>query len=557
VLVDSFNIQNSFRRVLSDIQLSDFAHVELVVMNRDPNAVPPLPPPGLGLVRGFGALLDSSRRSQFLFKLYQKLDRRHIQQPNPLAQVDCADILDGCPRLDVFPITNKFVQQFSAEDVAALRSYDLDVILRFGFKILRGGVLKSARYGIWSFHHGDNSEYRGGPALFWEVVQNNPCSGVILQVLNEKLDDGMVLCKSLFSTARGIWWSQNIFNPYWGSTHFVLRKLHELHERGWDVVGRNIVSPEPGDHPRGKLYRAPTNVQMVKWLSPKVGKKLMTAPFKSPGLPTWQICIRRTSTPNLLTHHPANWADYRWIPNERGHYYADPFLIRHAGETWLFFEDYVYASRKGHISCAQIQPDLSIGRVIPCLDLSYHLSFPHVFHHDGEVFMIPESGSNNSIELYRATNFPFSWKLEKTMFHGPAVDTTTLQHDGQWYFFTGLCEPQGNCAYGGLFMAPDLVSDWTLHPSSPISSDVRFARSAGAVKSINGHLYRPVQDCSEYYGRRIHVRQIQQLTPDAYREKLAHSIEPDWEHSRKGVHTYDYSNGFEVFDSLLLREAHQ
>ena len=67
--------------------------------------------------------------------------------------------------------------RFPPGAIAALLSHDLDVILRFGFNILRGEVLTSARYGIWSFHHGDNEFYRGGPPLFWEVVEDNPCSG--------------------------------------------------------------------------------------------------------------------------------------------------------------------------------------------------------------------------------------------------------------------------------------------------------------------------------------------------------------------------------------------
>jgi hypothetical protein len=36
----------------------------------------------------------------------------------------------------------------------------------------------------------------------------------MLQVLTEKLDDGYVLCKSVFSTVRGLWRSLNVPYPY-------------------------------------------------------------------------------------------------------------------------------------------------------------------------------------------------------------------------------------------------------------------------------------------------------------------------------------------------------
>ena len=47
----------------------------------------------------------------------------------------------------------------------------LDVAIRFGFNVIRGGILDVARYGVWSYHHGDHREYRGSPAFFWEMYE--------------------------------------------------------------------------------------------------------------------------------------------------------------------------------------------------------------------------------------------------------------------------------------------------------------------------------------------------------------------------------------------------
>ena len=38
-------------------------------------------------------------------------------------------------------------------------------------KELRGEI---ARHGVWSYHHGDNRFYRGGPPGFWEVMEDQP-----------------------------------------------------------------------------------------------------------------------------------------------------------------------------------------------------------------------------------------------------------------------------------------------------------------------------------------------------------------------------------------------
>ena len=43
-------------------------------------------------------------------------------------------------------------------------------------------ILNLNKYGILSFHHGDNRQYRGGPAGFWEVYERNNSSGFIYYV---------------------------------------------------------------------------------------------------------------------------------------------------------------------------------------------------------------------------------------------------------------------------------------------------------------------------------------------------------------------------------------
>jgi hypothetical protein len=556
VLIDGFEIARAFRSVLMDIQASDFAQLELVVVNRQPDALPK--PPAGRLSRYLRLLRDGDRRRFVLASLFSKFDQRRVKDPNPREPVDCTDLLGRCQRLDVLPVTKRFVHRFPPEAVAALRSLDLDVVLRFGFNILRGDVLTSARCGLWSFHHGDNEFYRGGPALFWEVVEDNPCSGVILQVLTEKLDDGLVLCKSLFATDRGLRPSRNSFNPFWGSAHFVIRKLHELHECGWESVKEHAVPPASYKG-KYKIYRTPTNAQMIEWLVPKLGKKIIQRlnPLRRQTVDHWRICLRRADSPQLIAGKSPKPAGLRWLESPRGQFQADPFLLQHQGQLWLFFEDFFYGEERGRISCAPVLPDLSVGASTVCLDRPYHLSYPDVFHHDGEVFMIPESAVNETVELWRATRFPFAWKLEKTLFRGPLVDTTAMCHGGVWYFFAGFSELGGDAAFGALFRSDTLTGDWTHHPCSPISTDVRNVRSAGAIQKVGDRLLRPVQDCSGNYGRCIHVEEILELTPDTYRGRWLHSIQPDWEKGLKGVHTYAWCGGIEVLDGVAPRDRRE
>lgn len=547
VMVDGFFLPAAFRRILTDILNSDFARLELAVVHQ--HSAPAQPTAENKISAKLAAFSDRDLRSHFFYALYQKLDSRLASRPDPLEMIDCSDLLTGLPRLDVVPVAKRFVHRFPPEAMSALKSYDLDVLLRFGFGILRGEVLKGARYGIWSYHHGDNEFYRGGPPMFWELVEESLYTGVVLQVLTEELDDGQTLCKAMFPTKRGLWRHENAFAPFWGSTHFVIRKLHELHERGWEHVEKACLPQKPY---RGKsaVYRAPSNGEFVRWFAPRIVGKVVRAanPFRKTQRYHWRICLARRNA--CRVSEPNKAIQYKWMPAPPGHMYADPFLFKKDDQLWLFFEDYSYAEERAVIRCGQIQQDLSVGPLITCLDLPYHVSYPAVFSHDGEIFMIPESASNKDVELWRATNFPSTWKLEKTLFRGLLMDTTPIRHDGRWYFLTTIAEPENWGIFGALFWANSLTGDWVHHPSSPICTDVRYARSAGAVHKADSGLLRPVQDCGKYYGRRIHVKKILELSPEVYREVQLCSIEPDWEEGLLGTHTYSYCDGIEVLDGV-------
>jgi hypothetical protein len=537
VIVDDFRIPGLFRQVLLDINACDFANLELVILN------PKDPPP----------LRDCDRRRLFLYRQFEKRDRRWRKSPFALEALDSTDILSACPRIDAR--SKQAADTFPPDSVTAIRAHDLDVILRFGFDDLRGDILSSARCGVWAFRPGDNEFYRGTPAFFWEVVEDNPCTGVTLQVLADRPEDGLVLCKSLFATVRGLWPSRNLFRPYWGSAHFFIRKLHELHERGWDELNQRAVPPAPY-RGRAASYRAPGNFKTLRTLAPRAAAHYVEQrnPWRKETITHWRICLRRNESPELIAGLSQDKSNFQWMPCPLGHFYADPFLFEHRGQIWIFFEDYFYSDKRGRINCAPLQQDLSTGPPIVCLDTPYHLSYPLVFRHDGEVFMIPESINNGSVELWRATDFPSSWKLERKLFSGSVVDTTPMLHEGRWYFFTTFSEPYTNDAFGALFSSGSLTGEWEHHPESPVSTDIRDSRSGGAILQIEGRHLRPVQDCSENYGRRIHVKEILELTRHTFRERRLHSIEPDWDKGLAGVHTYAFHAGIEVLDGVSFPE---
>src|SRR5262249_40172338 len=144
-------------------------------------------------------LTDKGLRARLAYDLYERLDARRRPADDPEEPVDCASLLAGVGRLEVQPIRKGFVHRFPHDAPEEMRAATLDVLLRFGFNILRGGILEVTRCGVWSYHHGDNDRFRGGPPELWEVVEGAETSGVLLQRLSDELDGGFVLCKSTFA----------------------------------------------------------------------------------------------------------------------------------------------------------------------------------------------------------------------------------------------------------------------------------------------------------------------------------------------------------------------
>ncbi len=550
VLMDDMRMMRIFADVLDDILRCDFANIELLVIHTP--AVPPAPLPESKPARYLHILRSKPKRNAILYDQYLKIDRRVTAGlEDPLELVDCTERLAGIERMEVAPLVKGFVHRFPEDALERLRAHDLDVLLRFGFNILRGPVLTAAKYGIWSFHHGDNDCYRGGPALFWEIYEGCPTSGVILQVLTEELDAGLVLSKALFRTEPGLSLRKNRHSPYWGSTDMVIHKLRELHECGWEYVESRAVPRQPYVGKK-KIYRTPKNGEMFRWLIPALARRTVRRITGARDARSeWRVGIRENGSLPDASKAP-DLGGFRWIPSPEGRYLADPFIVPHKSKLWLFVEDYRVASSKGVLSVCELRPDgAPAGDLQVCLEKRWHLSYPHVFEHDGAMFMVPESNRGNRLELYRAVDFPTLWELEKVLFEGNTVDTTLWFQDGTWFFFTTLVEPRGRGLTLLIFCSASLTGEWTLHPASPISRDVRNARAAGAIFRHGGKLLRPTQDNSVRYGYSFTFNEITKLNPREYEERPLTTVLPSLP-DMTGVHTYSRCGNIEAIDGNFL-----
>jgi len=195
---------------------------------------------------------------------------------------------------------------------------------------------------------------------------------------------------------------------------------------------------------------------------------------------------------------------------------SDPFLFHEKGKWYMFMEVFNKSRKCAEIGMATSDDGLKWSYQSIVLRESFHLSYPYIFEHQQEIWMIPETGSDNSVRLYRAVDFPRRWKLEKKLLEGKSyADPSIFQHNELWWMFVSYNMSRDLI----LYFANDLLGPWQIHPRSPIVYDQpQKARCAGRVVTIDGKLIRFAQDCEQEYGKSVSAFCVEFLDKENYKE---------------------------------------
>jgi hypothetical protein len=482
-----------------------------------------------------------------LYRLYRWLDQ--LTAPaitRALAPQDCTALLSEFTpyRVNSDP-TDTYLLPSDIQR-SALASCHLDVILALGSPPNPAELAQVAKFGVWMIRLGDPLLGDDQPRHFWNTIHQSAPLSISLDALIAGTPMSVTLASGTLSLATSISTVRNLIGSACMGAGLVLSTLWQLHSSGWDYVLAR--SPEPAVRDPS-LRILPSNKQMLAWILVKSVRQIRHRIKLRHTGSIWRVAIRRGSQLEGLRAARAA-AGLSWLEAPPGHYYADPFVISHDGRPYLFVEDFDLATDKGRISCIKIDQNGSPGPPKVALERPYHLSYPQILVHEGEVFMLPESGCNDTVEIYRAIEFPVRWELVRVLFNGPAFDTTVLHHDGLFWFFVTLIDTRyPQCALLVLFYSHSLLGDWTLHPASPISRDIRVARCAGSPFLDQGTWIRPAQDGSETYGGALRYQRILRVDTKVYREESAGTFTTQAIPGATGVHTYNRNGQLEVFDA--------
>jgi len=207
---------------------------------------------------------------------------------------------------------------------------------------------------------------------------------------------------------------------------------------------------------------------------------------------------------------------YSDVDDVKAGFVADPFLIFDNSNYYMFFEVFNLESHQGDIGLAVSNDGFNWSYSKIVLDESFHLSYPCVFKWEDEYYLIPETYQKNSVRLYKADDFPYTWSFVKTLLDGrDFVDNTIFEYNETWWLFTS--NTNSDVLY--LYYSSKPLGPWLGHPKNPIIvDDPNFARPGGNVIVFDNLIVRFCQDDYPYYGNQVWAFEITKLTKTEYEE---------------------------------------
>lgn len=266
--------------------------------------------------------------------------------------------------------------------------------------------------------------------------------------------------------------------------------------------------------------------------------------------PHWRVGWRIVGRHDVWETGDLAGAGWQVLADPGVRFYADPFPFVHGGRRHIFVEDLDHRTGKGVISAVELGLDGPRGYPAPVLEERCHLSYPFVFRHAGEIWMIPETSAEGRVSLYRATAYPDRWSREADLLGGvEASDATVFRHEGRWWMLASVRDGAGSHSdMLHAYWAPDLHGPWTPHAGNPVLVDRSAARPAGHVVTRGGRLWRPAQDCSNGYGAGLALAEIATLTETRFQQVVRRRLFPDRSWPGRRLHTLTRDGDLECID---------
>lgn len=214
---------------------------------------------------------------------------------------------------------------------------------------------------------------------------------------------------------------------------------------------------------------------------------------------TWNVFYKQTG-------------EFKWnrLCKSRRYWYADPILIEWKGRKYLFVEAYDMLLSIGRIAVTEWEGGaFSAPKII--LKRPYHLSYPLVFEYKNNLYMLPETGQNGTLELYMAENgSPYGWKRVKVLLNQVMyADSTVVLYNDSYYV---IAYEEKRTEWKTHIFKLDMEK-MEIDPIETIVSLENTERPAGKFFDRENDMFRPTQFNVEQYGGGLIIEKVNSLTP--------------------------------------------
>lgn len=255
------------------------------------------------------------------------------------------------------------------------------------------------------------------------------------------------------------------------------------------------------------------------------------------------------------------------LPYLKDFWYADPFLMRWKGRDYLLVEAFDQKEEKGVIAVSEIGAALKGDTFQTVISEDYHLSFPMVFEWNGEMYMIPETGNNRSLNLYKKGDSPYEWKLvaEKELEY-PLVDVIVMEKTSDSLILLGSEVSDENgllVTYSWCKLVKTDKDSYILQENYNHQEKRTFNlkdRNAGLPYMYHDKWYLVTQESSEIdYGVYLNFREMKEKKGEISSESTFHfgpkDVKIEGIDSKKiiGIHTFNSCGDYEVIDARYLK----
>lgn len=452
------------------------------------------------------------------------------------------DNYDRISKLEIVSEISKsgLINSYPDTEIEKIKNLDLDLLIRCGEKIIRGDILKICKFGVISFHHGDNNFYRGSPSTFYETYYKEPYTSFIIQKLSSELDNGDVFVKGDVKTSK--FHAITARNLHLKSNLSMLSFLEQLaNSRELPAIFHKMPYSS-------RLYKVPSLkiftfycIRLIKNLSKILIKKIML------------LTQRDKEKYGIGFIIDNNWrkislwrAKYIWPQPGIKLTNPSPFVFNNS--NYCVVNSYEKMKNKNQINLYQLfdKKCKNLGKIL--IGGSDYIN-PFVFEVNNNLYALLTNHKKRNIEIYICNSFPNDWSYVCTPKSDVMCENTILLKGPEKVFWIiASTKDRASNKLLHFYKSNDLDRDeWSNH--SQVNSEFMesHAINAGYIDDKR-NFYRLTNFQMHENENRLNLFKID-FSESAYSELPTNiSIYPRFKKGITHINNFSYQSGISVFD---------